>query len=87
MFLVHHLIKARRNADTMSRSNMEILSMTGFRAAHFDTAAARQDLVCIDAIALAVYGRTEHFDDAPVSMDLGEAGGTDDLEGIVRRLL
>jgi hypothetical protein len=87
MFLVHHLIKARRNVETMSRSNMETLSMTGFRAAHFDMAAARQVLSCIDAIVLAVYGRTEHFDDAPVSMDLGQADGVDDLERIVRRLL
>ena len=87
MFLVHHLIKARRNAETISRSNMETLSMSGFRAAHFDTAAAEEALGCIDAIALAVYGRTEYFDDAPVSMDLGRVGEAGDIEGIVRRLL
>lgn len=86
MFLVHHLIKARRNAETISRSNMETLNMSGFRAAHFDTAAAEETLVCIDAVALAVYGRTEYFDDAPVSMDLGQVGAAGDIEGIVRRL-
>jgi hypothetical protein len=86
LFLVRHLIKARRNAETISRSNMETLCLTGFRAAHFDMAAAEEALGCIDAIALAVYGRTEYFDDAPVSMDLGQVGGADDIEGIVRRL-
>ncbi len=86
IFLVRHLIKARRNAETLARSNMETLSLGGFRAAHFDTVAAEGTLGCIDAVALAVYGRTEHFDEAPLSMDLGEMGAAD-LEGVVRRLL
>jgi hypothetical protein len=85
-FLVHHLLKARRNAARMARSNMETLNMTGFRAAHFDEAAARQALMCIDAIALAIYGRSEHFDEAPVHMDLGQVGDAGDIEAIVRRL-
>ncbi len=85
LFLAHHLMRARRQAATFARSNMEILSMKGFRAAHFDTAAAEKALGCIDAIALAVYGRTEHFDEAPVSMDLGTMDASD-IEGIVRRL-
>ncbi len=87
VFLVHHLMKARRDAEIISGSNMETLSMSGFRAGYFDTAAAEETLACIDAVALAVYGRTEHFDDAPVSMDLGQAGDAADIEGIFRRLL
>ena len=86
MYLLRNLAKARRQADRMSRSNMETLSATGFRAAYFDTAAADQALGCIDAIALATYGRTEQFDGTPVSMDLGTMG-TADIEGVVRRLL
>ena len=86
MYLLRHLAKARRQAERMSRSNMETLSATGFRAAYFDTVAAEQALGCIDAIALAVYGRTEHFDGTPVSMDLGTMGAAD-IEGVVRRLL
>ena len=85
-FLVHHLLKARRNAARMARSNMETLHMSGFRAAYFDEAAARQALMCIDAIALAIYGRTEHFDEAPVRVDLGQVGDAWDIAGIVRRL-
>ncbi len=86
LFLVRHLIKARQQAEALARSNMETLSMTGFRVAHFDTAAAEQALGCIDAIALAVYGRTEHFDDAPVSRDWDEMDASD-IDGIVRRLI
>ena len=86
MYLLRHLIKARRQAERMSRSNMETLSATGFRAAHFDTVAAERALACIDAIALAVYGRTEHFDGTPVSVDLGVTGAAD-IEGVLRRLL
>ena len=86
MYLLRHLMKARRQAELMSRSNMETLSASGFRAAHFDTRAAEQSLECIDTITLAVYGRTEHFDGAPVRMDLGEMD-TADAEGLVRRLL
>ncbi|MDJ0876070.1 MAG: hypothetical protein QNJ02_12415, partial [Desulfobacterales bacterium] len=86
MYLLRHLAKARRQAEQMSRSNMETLSATGFRAAYFDTAAAEQALGYIDAIALAVYGRTEQFDGTPVSTDLGTMGAAD-IEGVVRRLL
>ena len=70
----------------MARSNMETLSASGFRAAYFDTAAAEHALGCIDAIALAVYGRTEHFDGTPLSTDLGTMGVAD-IQGVVRRLL
>ena len=86
VYLLRHLMQARRQAERMSRSNMETLRATGFRAAHFDTAAAEQALGCIDAIALAVYGRTEHFDGTPLSTDLGTMGAAD-IEGVVRRLL
>ena len=86
VYLLRHLAKARRQAERMSRSNMETLSATGFRAAYFDTAAAEKALGCIEAIALAVYGRSEHFDGRPASMDLGTMAA-DDIEGVVRRLL
>ncbi len=86
MYLLRHLNKARRQAERISRSNMETLSATGFRAAYFDTLAAEEALGCIEAIALAVYGRSEHFDGRPASMDLGTME-TDDIEGVVRRLL
>ena len=86
VYLLRHLMQARRQAEQMSRSNMETLHATGFRAAHFDTAAAEQALGCIDAIALAVYGRTEHFDGTPLSMDLGTMGAAD-IQGVLRRLL
>jgi hypothetical protein len=87
MFLVRHLIKARRTVETMQRSNMETLRMSGFRDAYFDISAAEQELAAIDGVARVVYGRTEHYDDAPVSMDLGRPGGAGDLEDIVRRLM
>ncbi len=86
MYLLRHLNKARRQAERISGSNMETLSATGFRASYFDTLAAEQTLGCIEAIALTVYGRSEHFDGSPGSMDLGTMG-TDDIEGVVRRLL
>ncbi len=86
VYLLRHLMQARRQAERMARSNMETLRATGFRAAHFDTAAAEQALGCIDAIALAVYGRTEHFDGTPLSTDLGTMGVAD-IQGVVRRLL
>ncbi|MGD9251800.1 MAG: hypothetical protein PVG19_11275 [Desulfobacterales bacterium] len=85
-FLLHHRMKAQRNAERMRRSNMETLSMSGFRAGHFDLEAAAQALVAIDAVALAVYGRTEAYDEAPVHMDLGEMDAGGDIEGLVRRL-
>ncbi len=85
-FLLHHRMKAQRNAERMRGSNMETLSMGGFRASHFDLAAAEQALAAIDAVALAVYGRTESYDEAPVHMDLGEMDAAGNIEGLVRRL-
>ncbi len=86
-FLLYHRMKAERNAARMRGSNMETLSMSGFRASHFDVGAAAQALTAIDAVAVAVYGRTAFFDDAPVHMDLGDMDDTADIEGLVRRLL
>ena len=37
--------------------------------------------MAIDAVALAVYGRTEAYDEAPVHMDLGEMDAGGDIEG------
>ena len=85
-FLLYHRMKARRNTARMRGSNMETLSMSGFRAGHFDERAAEQALMAIDAVALAVYGRTESYDEAPVHMDLGEMGADGDIEGLVKRL-
>lgn len=86
VFLLHHRMKAQRNTERMRRSNMETLSMSGFRAGYFDVKAAEQALAAIDAVALAVYGRTASYDEAPVHMNLGEMEDTVDIEGLVRRL-
>ena len=85
-FIFRHLMDARRSAARAARSNMETLVMTGVRTPHFDVPRAERTLARIDAIAMAVYGRTEPLEGAPREVDLGEhAEGLGPAE-LIRRL-
>ena len=85
-FIFRHLVGARRAAARAARSNMETLTMTGVRTPHFDVPQGEQTLALIDAIEMAVYGRTEPLEGAPREVDLGEhAEGLDPAE-LIRRL-
>lgn len=85
-FLFRHLEGARRAAQRAARSNMETLVMTGVRTAYFDVAVAERNMVLIDAIAWAVFGRTEALEGPVQSIDLGHHDGTFDPEALIRRL-
>ena len=85
-FIFRHLMNARRSAARAARSNMETLVMTGVRIPHFDVLQGERTLALIDAIAMAVYGRTEPLEGAPREVDLGEhAEGLNPAE-LIRRL-
>jgi hypothetical protein len=85
-FLVRHLMMTRRSAAFAARNNMETLMMTGVRRPHFDVAAAQATLDLIDAIALAVFGRSERFDDAPRQVVLGDGAESMSPEELMKRL-
>jgi hypothetical protein len=77
-FLFRHLTQARRAAALFQQHNMETLIQMGFRAAHFDIPQAERTMDLIDAVALAVYGRTEPLEGRPHRIDLGRADKSGD---------
>jgi hypothetical protein len=85
-FIFQHLLKARRAAAVMARSNMEIQMMTGVRSPHFDIDQGEQILRLIDRIAVAVFGRTEVLDGALREEELGDQAETLDPSEVIRRL-
>lgn len=85
-FLLRHLQKTRRAAHFAARNNPETLIMTGVRRPYFDMSAAQRSLAQIDAVAMAVFGRTEWMEGAPREIDLGgHHEGLDPAE-VIRRL-
>jgi hypothetical protein len=79
-----HLRQAAERERLLAQNNMETLMLRGERLPHIDQAELRERLVWIDRVSLAVFGKTEHADSLPQTLDCRSA---DDLLELTRRLL
>lgn len=79
------LRQAVKFEEQLERHNIETLLLQGVRAPHVDKEEMRRQMVLIDRICRAVFGRTE-----PVGEDLAEEavqiGKTDDIPALIRSL-
>jgi hypothetical protein len=84
-----HFLRAldhgRRQREQMAAANMEILLSRGHRLSYVDEPAIQRQLIYVDCICLAAFGRIIHLD----TFSPGEAlafNGPPDVEDLIRRL-
>jgi len=75
----------RRQRERVAAANIETLLSQGQRLTYVDEAAVHRQLVCIDRICLAAFGRIVHLD--PGAPDEALAfNGPPDIADVIRRL-
>ena len=78
--LLTMLQQAEKFEKQLAASNIETLMLKGVRAPHIDKADARDKIVRIDAVCLAVFGATDPLLQVPTTADLGNVSSREDLD-------
>ncbi|CAB5094815.1 hypothetical protein D3OALGB2SA_1553 [Olavius algarvensis associated proteobacterium Delta 3] len=81
-----HLQQALKQEKALAESNLETLLMRGERILHFDKDGLMRDIAAIDAISLAVFGKTEALLSKESTIQLGEYRDREDLNRLIKFL-
>ncbi len=86
-FYFQSLQKVAKFEEQLKKSNMETLILQGVRSPYISKDEARNNMRIIDRTSLAVFGKTDYFEHACDTIDLGEFHQDKDMEKVVRILL
>ena len=85
-FSFKNLQMAEKFAEQLQTANMETMILQGFRAPHINIENEKRKMEIIDKISLSVFGKTDYFEKAHYSVDLGEYSSKEDAEKVIRML-
>jgi len=85
-FYLRSLEKAKQLETQLQKKNLETLLLEGKRVILVDKAAARKNMLLIDRISRAVFGKTEYFEEFHSGEDHMEVRLDQDIQDIINKL-
>ena len=79
-FYFKNVQMAEKFNSQLDKANMETMILQGVRTPHINIENEKRNMEIIDKISLSFFGRTEYFEKAHQSIDLGEYRLNKDIE-------